>query len=190
MLITDNPNFKIICVNGPPESGKSTFEKMCQKILTPKYCQVRSTVDEIKRIATECGWNGEKTPEARKFLSDLKDLLTNFNDMPFRDIVEYATAFETNLIFSESEQNPHILFVDVREPPEIQRFKDELGAESLLIWRPGHESGEILNHADKDVFDFTYDYEICNDGSLEQLESLAANFVSTLITDDKPPWED
>ena len=190
MLITDNPNFKIICVNGPPESGKSTFENMCEKILTPRYCRIHSTIDEVKRIAKECGWDGEKTPKSRKFLSDLKDLLTEYNDTPFRDVVECAEAFEACLILDESEQNPHILFVDVREPPEIQRFKDELGAKSLLIWRPGHESGEILNHADKNVFNFKYDYEICNDGDLEQLESLAANFVSTLLTDDKPPWED
>ena len=45
-----------------------------------------STVDKIKEIARDFGWDGEKTPKARKFLSDLKDVFTDWNDLPVRDV--------------------------------------------------------------------------------------------------------
>ena len=33
-------------------------------------------------IAKECGWGGEKDDKARKFLSDLKRTLVEYNDYP------------------------------------------------------------------------------------------------------------
>ena len=73
---------KIVIVNGRPRAGKTTFESMCEQILGRAYCERRSTVDKIKEIATEGGWKGGKELKDRKFLSDLKDLFTEYNDMP------------------------------------------------------------------------------------------------------------
>ena len=77
----------IYVVNGAPRSGKDTFCSMIAKFMGEGYVRVYSTADYVKIIAaTAFGWNGEKTPRARKFLSDLKDLLTEWNDIPFKDI--------------------------------------------------------------------------------------------------------
>lgn len=67
---------KIVIVNGAPGSGKTSFENFCQEIMGD-FCQIRSTIDLVKEIATiYAQWDGKKDLKSRKFLSDLKDLLT------------------------------------------------------------------------------------------------------------------
>ena len=53
----------------------------------PYSCRIISTVDFVKEVAKFCGWNGQKTPKDRKFLSDLKNILTQWNDIPYKDII-------------------------------------------------------------------------------------------------------
>ena len=114
---------RVVIVNGKPRCGKTTFENCCETILGSAYCKRRSTVDKVKEIAFEGGWDGEKTLEARKFLSDLKDLFTKFNDMPMNDIVTYLKGWEDDLKYFHVGNNPHVLFVDDREPEHIDRLK-------------------------------------------------------------------
>ena len=67
---------KIVIVNGAPGSGKTSFEELCQDKMGD-YCQIRSTVDLVKEIASiYANWDGKKDLKSRKFLSDLKDLLS------------------------------------------------------------------------------------------------------------------
>lgn len=166
---------KVVVVNGRPESGKTTFEKKCAELVGASstfwfdedkkmVVDVISTVDFVKQIAKECGWNGVKTPENRKFLSDLKDLLTRWNDVPYQKIVdhiEYMNEF--------GRQYDWILFVDCREPAEIQKLKERLNATTVLVRRLGDETNETSNHADANVFDYEYDYTIKNYGDLSDL---------------------
>ena len=65
---------EIIIINGSGGVGKDTFIAMCDKYT---YTKNYSSVDEIKCVARQLGWNGGKTEKDRKFLSDLK-LLTSF----------------------------------------------------------------------------------------------------------------
>ena len=76
---------QVIIVSGRPGVGKTTFENFCQDILGEPFCQKRSTVDKVKEIAREGGWKGGKELRDREFLSDLKDLFTDYNDMPLND---------------------------------------------------------------------------------------------------------
>ena len=78
----------LFIVNGRPGVGKTTFEKMVQQRVGELNCTILSTVDFIKKIAEEAGWDGEKTPESRAYLSDLKDLFTKWLDAPFKKIKE------------------------------------------------------------------------------------------------------
>ena len=75
---------KIFVVNGCGGSGKTTFEKMVCRICSEegKKTRILSTIEGVKSIAKQFGWNGEKELKDRKMLSDLKDLLTRYNDYP------------------------------------------------------------------------------------------------------------
>lgn len=169
---------KIVVVNGAPESGKTTFENLCNYLIEAyphKYgintCFVFSTINFVKEVAKFCGWNGEKTPENRRFLSDLKDLLTEWGDVPIRKIEKGIRNFNISE-YSDST----LIFIDSREPKEIKRLQNKWGATSILVRRPNHQ---ILasNHADAEVENYKYDYIIENDGSLEDLTGKANDFL-------------
>jgi hypothetical protein len=133
------------------------------------WIDITSTVDFVKEIATECGWDGTKTLENRKFLSDLKDLLTKWNDVPYKTIINRAKTLPDNLDW--------IMFVDCREPAEIQKLKEGLNATTVLIRRPGDEETETSNHADAEVFSYNYDLTIFNNSDIINLENEAKKFI-------------
>ena len=141
-----------------------------------------STIDFVKRIATQVGWNGLKEAKDRKFLSDLKDLLTEYNDVPFT-VVENQIR-QSYFHFNKEMKIPEnriVFFVHCREQKEIQKFVDRLGAETLIIRREEVEKLPQSNHADEEVLNYTYTYEIKNDKGIEELEKEAMKFVDELV---------
>ena len=106
-------------------------------------------------------------------LSDLKDLLTEWNDYPFKDISCRIKCYG---------QIPNsVIFVDCREPKEIDRLVKKFNAKSLLVRRDNIDELEYGNHADDDVFNYNYDIEINNSGTLEDLTSLAVQFCEEYL---------
>jgi len=74
---------KIIIVNGSSGVGKDEFANLFKKNYQYK-CYNWSTIDKVKKISEHnFGWNGDKTDEARKFLSEIKRIWTEFNNGPF-----------------------------------------------------------------------------------------------------------
>lgn len=140
-----------------------------------------STVDFVKDVATYCGWNGEKTPRDRKFLSDLKDLLAEWNDVPYRKVREdiakiYLIAEQYNL-----DHNKFVIFVHCREPEEIKRFVKDYDATTVIVRRPEVENVEQTNHADSNVFNYEYDVTIWNGEDLDHLKLVADFFLDKLL---------
>lgn len=163
--------------------GKTTFETKCRELSGASstfwfdenkrmVVDVISTVDFVKQIAMECGWDGVKTPENRKFLSDLKDLLTRWNDVPYQKILDHIGYMQ-----EFGRRYDWILFVDCREPEEIQKLKERLNATTVLVRRLGDEANETSNHADANVFEYEYDYTIKNYGDLSDLVVECVGFL-------------
>lgn len=162
---------KIYITSGVGRSGKDTFCEFVGKYIpTHKY----SIVDLPKEAAKILGWDGGKTEKDRKFLSDIMDLSTEYNDSPFRDVLCVVYDFINNLIEAE------VLFIDMRDPKDIARAVETFGAETILIRNPNVEKIES-NHADANVENYEYDYIIKNNGSLEQLDWVAKEFVDNII---------
>ena len=75
---------EIIVINGTGACGKDSFVKYVEN-----YASVYNfdSVHKIKLLAELIGWNGvSKTEKDRKFLSDLKQLTKDYNDMPYNEI--------------------------------------------------------------------------------------------------------
>jgi hypothetical protein len=167
----------IYVINGAPGSGKSTFCEKVIDIVGKNWGFELSTVDLVKRVATDLGWNGEKTLKNRKFLSDLKDLLAEWDDIPFRDTVRKVRLIEDEFDRYYLNFNEAAIFINCREPEEIKRLCEELHAKSILIRRDLAEDAAVSNHADANVLNFNYDIEITNNGDLRDLAFSALDFV-------------
>lgn len=171
----------IIVINGLPRSGKDTFVELCQDIIGEKRCLNVSTVDFVKEVAAVCGWDKTKTPENRAFLSDLKDLLTKWNDVPYKDVEQRIKTFKRQLYFNSINESDAIVFIHCREPQEIAKFVDRMGAKTLLVTRKAVENAEQSNHADKEVFNHEYDCVVHNNGTIDDLKEVAREFLSFLF---------
>ena len=163
----------IYVVNGAAGSGKTTFENNVKKIVGDN-CYILSTIDPIKDVARSLGWNGVKDLKSRKFLSDLKDLLTEYNDYSFNYI--QTKVLDINEDYMGYEFSP-VIFIDCREPEEIKKLCDKLDAKSLLIRRASAENKETSNHADANVLNYNYDIVIENSGDLRDYAYKAFEFV-------------
>lgn len=168
---------KIYILNGKAGSGKTTFFKLIEEKCR-NYVYNYSTVDLVKKVAYGCGWNGSKTPENRKFLSDLKDLLTEWDDVPYKDCLKEIKRITSLADIYDVEHDDWAIFIDCREPKEIQKFVDRLGAKTIFIDRK-IEDYNASNHADANVENFEYDIVINNNGTLEDLAAVAMNFIKT-----------
>ena len=170
---------KIVIINGKAGTGKDTFVTMCQDILGASRVLNISTVDFVKEVAIFCGWNGTKTPKNRKFLSDLKDLLTEWEDVPFMEVCDAIRNWSDEMDEFEGYEAwcNSVVFVHCREPKEIKKLVEEFDAITLLIRRDTAESVEQMNHADNEVLNYEYNYTIPNNGSLSELRARAEEFL-------------
>lgn len=158
----------IVVINGTGGSGKDTFVEFVSK-----YNKVFnfSSIDKVKEIALIIGWNPvEKTEKDRKFLSDLKKLTTDYNDMSFNSIKNAVEKFKND--------DNEIMFIHIREPEEIKRAVLQFNAKTLLIRREGLDIIKS-NYSDASVENYNYDYIIENT-TLEDLEKQAKEFYNLI----------
>lgn len=157
----------IVIINGTGGSGKDTFVSFVSK-----YAKVYnfSSIDKVKEIARVIGWDGGKTEKDRKFLSDLKNLTTAYNDLAYNSVKEAVEYFKN----SQDE----IMFIHIREPEEILRAKEAFNAKTLLIKREAYENIKS-NTADANVNNYEYDFIIKNT-TLEDFEKEAKEFINKL----------
>ena len=169
---------RIYIVNGAPGSGKTTFETLVRQKVGSDWVFILSTIDPIKQAAKFLGWTGVKDPKARKFLSDLKDLANSVYDTSYRYIANEINKIEKSFSVYDMPTDDVVVFIDSREPWDIQRLSLMYNAKTILIKRAsGADDAEILNHADRDVELFEYDIYIENDGDLDWLSKKVDDFI-------------
>jgi hypothetical protein len=171
----------VFIINGKPTVGKDTFVSMVDKAyyyIKPNSLVTNiSTVDRIKKAAGLLGWNGEKTPEARKFLADLKALSTEYNDFPTMYCCDYA---------EKNKDMFDILFIHCREPENITNIKNRIlnisriPCYTLQVVREDVEE-VTSNTADMNTDNYDYDIVVDNNGTINDLYNLAEYFVRFFI---------
>lgn len=171
---------QIVIINGRGGCGKDTFVELCAKQVGRYMCFNVSTIDAVKNVARHCGWEGGKEDRDRKFLSDLKALMTEYNDYPHLSVINHIKLFEGDLDRYDLNPDKAIAFIHCREPEAIERLKQELNAKTLLIRRPSLEGHDYGNSSDDGVDNYDYDYVVDNDGGLDAFGIAATNFLVEL----------
>ena len=169
---------QVIIVNGPGGSGKDTLEGFVSDIIMQNNQKAEkvSMVTYVKQIAEKCGWDGGKNFADRKFLSDLKQALANWNDSPYEYVKLFIKQMEINQV--------DVVFVDAREAEDIDRLKKDFGAITVLIKREALPKA-YGNIADDNVYNYTYDYVVENNGTLDELKQSAETFYKDILMTDK-----
>ena len=161
----------VIVINGAGGVGKDT---LCDYAHKRFLTQNISSIDPVKKIAREIGWNGEKTPEARRLLSDLKKIMTTYNDAPTKYLLEKYRQF--------IHSGNNILFCHIREPEEIDKFKSKIHTSiaTLLVER---DTGVKTwgNESDDDVTNYSYDFKFDNNASLEKSQAKFAALMHKML---------
>lgn len=160
---------KVFIINGMARCGKDTF---C-KFIAENYEQTIhfSIIDSLKHYARQLNWNEDKDEKGRKFLYGLKQLTDEYDDRNFIIVKEKVNRLSTDKT---------VFLIDMREVKDIERARKELNAKIVLI-KNNNISNITSNDADAGVFDISYDIEIDNSGSLDDLRNKAIDFIDKYI---------
>ena len=162
----------VIVINGRGGVGKDT---LCEFAAEEWKVENHSSIDPIKELARQAGWNGEKDDRSRKFLSDLKRLTTEYNDLPTKYLCGKVEEFAAS--------GDDILFVHIRECGQIQHFIDAVGGKArvlTLLVRRG-EGRTYGNVSDDNVEDYDYDLIYENDKPLEEAKEDFLRFLRSSL---------
>lgn len=161
----------VFVVNGKPRAGKDTFAMILNRYMDVyKY----SAVTKVKEIATLCGWDGQKEERDRKFLHELKMLTSEYSDMSHQDVVNEINKYRNGEIEAD------VFVVDVREPEDIKRLVEEVGALTIFI-ENNNVPAITSNAADANVENFEYDFVIPNNGTMKEFEDEIKLFMEFLM---------
>ena len=173
----------VFVINGYLGSGKDTFVSMVSKFWEewkfkygfPESKVINiSTIDYLKDIFKEqFNWDGSKTPEVRLALATVHQALAKWNDIPF---------VLTSKKIKENHSKGNIVFVHCREPENIFKYSCAFRAPAIFIKNENAKKAVLYNsknfsNADKDVENYKYSIYIDNNGTFEDLEKQAQNFI-------------
>lgn len=167
----------VVIINGRGGVGKDTFCNVisdCYNVLNV------SSIDPVKEIARTVGWQNGKEFKARKFLSDMKSLLVEYNDYPTQYLLSEYKRFMEDDIYQ-------VMFVHIREPKEIEKFRALIDGRciTLKITRSDIENVVFGNSSDDNVDDYNYDYTYHNDTPLESVSLEILKYFNTILDSEK-----
>lgn len=179
---------KVIIINGSGGVGKDTFIQYAVPyfiINNPNSLVIPySIIDPIKELMTKIGIKLDKDEKNRKFMSDFKLLMDDYNDLPYRKLID---VFEHAYYHSYVDYN--VFIAVMREPKDISRFITELthvygfdGKDIYTVLVCNDRVKPITsNIADASVNYIKYDVVIDNNGTYEELRNKAKEFVDYVM---------
>lgn len=171
-------NKPIFIINGQGGAGKDEFIKCIDK-----YVRVFnvSSITPVKSVARMLGWDGIKTEKDRKFLSDMKNLLVEYNNLPYNYVCEKITSFKTSNCFD-------MMFIHIREPEEIEKIKSMYPSVRTIYIENDNVEPITSNDSDANVGNYEYDFVFSNNGTLEELDKKSYDFLKEVY--DMEDWEE
>jgi hypothetical protein len=182
---------KIVLISGKAESGKDSFHELASKILKREGLHIPTRVayaDEVKFIAEQMGWNGEKDEKGRAGLIMVGDGAREYFDklVWIRKLVRKIDNISNAL-----DSSKRMIFVtDCRYPNEIDMVKNYFilrghDVYSVRVIRPNHVSKltpeQRANRSEVALDDYKdWDFVITNDATLRQFEQEVAKVISQI----------
>lgn len=162
----------IFIINGSGGTGKDSFCNIIKQYSGHDTYTI-SSANRAKKIAMDVfGWDGiSKNEKSRKLLANIKDLLTWWDDIPFKDM-------KGEIMYFEATPSMEIMFIHVREPQEIQKLVDIFPHIKTILITNKNVPNITSNDADAGVFNYKYDYYIENNGTLDDLKDTALSFIN------------
>lgn len=134
---------KIFLISGKSESGKDSFYKIARQYFSQDNVYRLAFADEVKRIATEMGWNGEKDENgrsglimvgegARKYFDEdiwikkLLGLLQGYHTLDIIFITDCRYPNEVDSVRSWAKSHGHEVYtVRVERPLHVNKLTEE-----------------------------------------------------------------
>ena len=158
-----------IGITGLAGSGKDTAADLVMEI-TGRHIK-KSFAEKLKNICVELGWDGFKDEKGRKLLQN--------RGMTLR---EYDADGWVNLLHKTLHPSQFYVIPDVRFVNEINYIQNN-GGKVIKITRPSLTLTETHNHiSEAGQKDLVADYEIVNDGSIEELKARIKVALDTFET--------
>lgn len=151
---------KDVVINGPSGSGKDSFVELVHVVADYNVINI-SSVDPLRSIPKQWGWNGEKDLNYRKALIALKEAATYIDNYPLRYMLEKRQRIKESSIKA-------VIFYHIREPHNIEEFIEAIDddVKVLLIRRfpmdeqtPDYNQVNEYKHYDYVITNVTDDYE-------------------------------
>ena len=163
---------KVFILNGQAESGKNYFAEYTKDISHFRSQHI-STVDPIKEFLEIYGVK-QKTDKSRKLMSDIKNLLDEYDNLTSKEILQYLGDSELELVF-----------IDCREPLNIDYLKNELSeiygrnnVKTILMIRPSHNITDCEKDDFKFVSNYKYDY-VFECKNIDEIDVIADFFIES-----------
>jgi len=165
----------VVIINGKGGSGKDT---MVEQALMEIDGENVSSITPIKEIARLGGYAGAKDLKDRKFLSDLKKLFTEYNELPTRYLLGEYKKFL-------ADDTKDVLFMHIREPEEIEKMVNLLNGECKTILVKGRvDDKDFGNKSDDDVESYCYDHIFYNTKTIEESGKDFISLVKSLLKEE------
>ncbi len=154
-----------IIINGSGGVGK---DFLCECLADCYNVQVVSSIDPVKAIARTCGWDGVKNTRSRKFLSDLKRVISDYSD--------YLTDYMAD---AYAASDADFIFFHIREPAEIAKLAARIPDVHTLLVKT-HRAVALAggNASDEQVEAYDYDSIFYNDGTPEEAAASFRTWVA------------
>lgn len=162
----------VIVINGKPRAGKDSTVEAMSALLKASDIMVTSfsSIDPVRDMLARVGFNlTSKTPEDRALLAEVGDSVEKHSQWRSgKCFGEISYFFDT-----AGAGRSAVMFLHVREPYLIRRIEERVrgrGWEFITCFVRSKRAEDVTsNAADMGVEDMTYDTEIWNDGTLDDL---------------------
>ncbi len=169
----------VVIINGRPLAGKDSAVHFMRDILDDRGFATAtfSSIDPVRNMLTGVGIDlSAKSEQDRLLLSIVGDAVEAHNFYRTRACMQ-ATV---NLMNGQAKA---VLFLHIREPLIINRYKANLEASGLHVTaktclvRSPRSLNVGSNPSDRNVHNMRYDDEIANTGTLDELKDACERFL-------------